>query len=480
MDYLSLAMDAAKSYGADYADMRIQKTSEEMIYLRNLSLKNTSEKVIYGYGIRVMYAGAWGFAHNNVFSKDAVLATVKQAVETAKLSAQIKKGNGLVLAPERSYIDTYKTKMRIDPFDVNINEKIEMMMEANNTMLNYAGIKVAMFMMRSQKDEKLFASTLGTRLDMTTVFIDPYMMATAVTDADSQSRTFNDGGRAIGWEWLEELKPLQIAERIAQEAITKVNADVADPEARRDLILDPGHLGLTMHESVGHPTELDRVLGWEADFAGISFATPEKLKNYQYGSKIVNFVGDNTLETGLATSGYDDDGVPGQKWHIIKDGILNEYGTTRDTAPFINSNLSRGCNRATYYYDMPINRIPNLYLEPGKEKLSPQELISDTKDGIYIEGRGSFSIDQHRENFQFGGDYFWEIKNGKKTRPLKKVIYRSNNPEFWNSCDAICDKRYWKAFGVVNCGKGQPMQASRMTHGSSLARFRNIRVGGSK
>jgi len=159
---------------------------------------------------------------------------------------------------------------------------------------------------------------------------------------------------------------------------------------------------------------------------------------------------------------------------------LNEYGTTRETAPFIGEQMSRGCNRATYYYDFPINRIPNLYLEPGKDLLSPQDLISDTDDGIYIEGRGSFSIDQHRENFQFGGDMFWEIKNGKKTRPLKKIIYKSNNPEFWNSVDAICDKRFWEPYGVVNCGKGQPMQAGRMTHGAAPTRFRNIRVGGSQ
>lgn len=214
--------------------------------------------------------------------------------------------------------------------------------------------------------------------------------------------------------------------------------------------------------------------------AGVSFATPEKLGNYRYGSDIVNFVGDNTLSFGLATAGYDDDGVPGQKWYIIKNGILNEYGSTRDSRPFLDEGMSRGCCRATNYFDFPINRIPNLYLEPGKKPLSPQQLIADTEDGIYIEGRGSFSIDQHRVNFQFGGDMFWEIKNGKKVRPLKNVLYKSSNPEFWTSCDAICDERYWKDFGVNNCGKGQPMQASRMTHGASTARFKNIRVGGSK
>jgi TldD protein len=260
----------------------------------------------------------------------------------------------------------------------------------------------------------------------------------------------------------------------------KVHADSLGAEERRTLLLDPIHMSLTMHESVGHPTELDRVLGWEADFAGISFATPEKLGSFQYGSPIVNFVADNTLADGLASAGYDDDGVPNQKWYIVKDGILNEYGTTRATAPFIGQQLSRGCNRATHYYDFPINRIPNLYLEPGKEPLSPNELIADTKDGVMIEGQGSFSIDQHRVNFQFGGDMFWEIKDGKKVRPLKKIIYRSNNPEFWNSVDAICDERFFRTFGVSNCGKGQPGQRGRMTHGGALARFRNIRVGGSQ
>ncbi len=480
MDFLSLAMDTAKSLGADYADIRIQKSHTEMIYLRNLSLKNTSLQEVYGYGIRVFKNGAWGFAHNNVFSKDAVNETVKKAFSIAKQSARIRHGKGLVLAHERGYIDTYKTPLSIDPFEVPLSEKVELMMEVNKTMLNFAEIKLAIFMLESQKDEKLFASTLGTRLDIKTVYIEPTFTATAVAEGDSQSRTFSHGGQARGWEWVRSLNLTDKAVQIAEEAIMKVHADSLGAEERRDLILDPNHTALTMHESVGHPTELDRVLGWEADFAGISFATPEKLGNYQYGSKIVNFVADNILKGGLATAGYDDDGVPNQKWYIVKDGILNEYGNTRATAPLIGMEMSRGCNRATNYYDFPINRIPNLYLQPGKEKLTPQELIADTKDGVYIEGRGSFSIDQHRENFQFGGDMFWKIKNGKKTCPLKKVIYKSNNPEFWNSVDAICDERFFQTFGISNCGKGQPGQRGRMTHGGSYARFRNIRVGGSQ
>jgi len=478
--YLDIAMNTANALGADYADIRIQKTETQTIYLQNLSLKNTSNNVLHGYGIRVFKNGVWGFAHSNEFTEKSVIATVKRAYEIALLSSRAKKGDGLSLAPERSYIATYRTPVKIDPFDIPIREKVDLMMEVNRMMKAYDGIRQAAFYLLMNKDEKLFASTLGTRLDLTTQFINPMITASAVNDTDSQSRTFDEGGRAVGWEWIEELDLLGKSKQIAEEALMKVNAGALGAEQRRTLILDPNHLGLTMHESVGHPTELDRVLGWEADYAGISFATPEKLKNYRYGSEIVNFMGDNTLPQGLATAGFDDDGVPGQKWHIVKDGILNEYGSTRDTAMEIGLNYSRGCNRATYYYDQPINRIPNLYLMPGKEELTPAQLIADTEDGVYIQGRGSFSIDQHRVNFQFGGDFFWEIKKGKLTRPLKKVLYKSNNPEFWNSCDAICDKRFWQPFGVVNCGKGQPPQTARMTHGASPARFRNIRVGGSQ
>ncbi|MCB5228467.1 MAG: TldD/PmbA family protein [Candidatus Cloacimonetes bacterium] len=480
MRYLDLAIGKALDLGAEYADIRVQRTTDEVVMLQKLSLKNTSHNQIYGYGIRVFKDGAWGFAHNKVFTEEAVLATVQKAYDIARLSALVNKEQQLRLAPERSYIATYNTPVQIDPFCVPLTEKVDLMMEVNRTLLSYEGIQSARFFLVSHKDEKLFASTLGTRLELNTQWIDPMITATAVHAEDSQSRTFDEGGRATGWEWILELDLMDKARQIAEEALIKVKAEALGPEQRRSLVLDPNHLGLTMHESVGHPTELDRVLGWEADFAGISFATPEKLGNYRYGSEIVNFVGDNTLCGGLATHGFDDDGVPGQKWHIIKDGILQEYGSTRDTALEIGLGYSRGCNRATYYYDQPINRIPNLYMLPGKEPLTPSQLIADTEDGVYIQGRGSFSIDQHRVNFQFGGDFFWEIKNGKLHRPLKKVLYKSNNPEFWNSCDAICDERFWRPFGVINCGKGQPSQTARMTHGSSVARFRNIRVGGSQ
>ncbi|MCD4819709.1 MAG: TldD/PmbA family protein [Candidatus Cloacimonetes bacterium] len=480
MNYINIAMNKATMLGADYADIRIQKVQSEFVYIRNLSIKNTNNSITHGYGIRVFKNGAWGFAHSNVFTEEQIIKTVEKAFEIAKLSSKVKYGEGLKLAHERSYIDTFKTPMKIDPFTIPLNEKLDLFFEVNKTLLNYKDIKVAIFWWEAIKDEKLFGSTIGTRLDLTNGYVMPMFEATAVTAKDSQSRSFDLGGHSRGWEWVLEQNLLGQAPRVAEQAIMKANADSLGEEKRRTLILDPYHLALTMHESVGHPTELDRVLGWEADFAGISFATPEKLKKYQYGSKLINFCADNTLVGGLASNGYDDDGVPNQKWHIVNEGILNEYGTTRDTAPLIGEEMSRGCNRATNYFDFPINRIPNLYLEPGKERLSPQELIADTKDGVYIEGCGSFSIDQHRVNFQFGGDMFWEIKDGKKVRPLKKILYKSNNPEFWNSVDAICDEKYWKPVGVPNCGKGQPGQRGRMTHGASTTRFRDIRVGGSQ
>lgn len=480
MDLRAIAMESARSLGADYADIRIQKTRTERIVLQNESFKDTSNNVLHGYGIRVLKNGAWGFAHSGLFEREEVLRTVKKALEIAKHSASVKKGKGIVLAPERSYIDCYYSPMRIDPFCIPLQEKTGLMLEANRILLNYPEIKSAVFVMQIRNDFKLFGNTEGSLLDMDTTMMYLSLTANAVTEEDSQSRTFTTHGQAAGWELVESANILERAPVIAQEAIWKTRADSLGDERRMSLILDPANLGLTMHESVGHPTELDRILGWEADFAGTSFVDPSMVGGYRYGSEIVNFLGDNTLPVGLATAGYDDDGVPGQKWYIVKDGILNDLGTTRETAPFIGARHSRGCSRATHYFDFPINRIPNLYLEAGKKPLTPQELIADTEDGVMIEGMGSFSIDQHRCNFQFGGDMFWEIKNGKKTRMLKKILYKSNNPEFWNSCDAICDQRWWRPIGVPNCGKGQPMQASRMTHGAAPARFRNIRVGGSQ
>ena len=253
------------------------------------------------------------------------------------------------------------------------------------------------------------------------------------------------------------------------------------PVGELDLVLDPANLALTMHESVGHPTELDRILGWEANMAGRSFIRPEDVGTLRYGSEQVNFSVDNTMDGGLGSWFYDDDGVRMKKFPLIKNGTLVDLTTTRETVPLIGWHRSNGCCRSSRHDRFPINRIANLYMEPFKANaLTPDDLLAGVKRGIYIEGRGSFSIDQMRNNFQFGGDLFWMIEGGKKTKPLKKVTYQAQTRQFWGSCDGIAGKKYWRPHGLMNCGKGEPMQAMCMTHGASHARFRNIRVGGAK
>jgi len=260
---------------------------------------------------------------------------------------------------------------------------------------------------------------------------------------------------------------------VAEEARLKLYAEPG-PEGEMDLVLDPDHLHLTIHESIGHATELDRVLGYEADYAGTSFATPEKLGKFRYGSKLIHAVADNTRPEFLASTGFDDEGVEAQKWDIIREGILVGYGTGREVASVIGDGRSHGTCRAEGWWNSPIVRIPNLGILPHQG--TPEELIADTRDGIFIQGAGTFSIDQQRLNFQFGGDMFWRIRDGRLCEPLKNVIYQSSTPVFWNACDAVCGPEDWRAVGLLNCGKGQPGQSGMMSHYSSTSRFRGIKV----
>jgi TldD protein len=306
------------------------------------------------------------------------------------------------------------------------------------------------------------------------------LTAVAVIGTESQERSYQGGAKQAGYEFIRELDLPGHARGWAEEAVVKCKAE-GSPTGVMDLVLEPMNLALTMHESVGHPTELDRILGWEANMAGQSFIRPEDLGKLRYGSDVVNFTVDNTMEGGLGSWFYDDDGVKMKMFPLINDGILVNLGTTRETAPLIGRERSNGCCRSDGFSSFPINRIPNLYLEPGSDdRITPDDLIAGVDRGIYIEGMGSFSIDQMRNNFQFGGDMFWMIEGGKRTKPLKKVTYQSQTRKFWGSCDAIAGKSSWQSHGVMNCGKGEPVQAMRMTHGASFARFRNISVGAAR
>ncbi len=470
------ALDLISGEKADYGDVRFRRTDYQSVMTQNDVLKDFDDFGESGIGIRVLIGGRWGFAATPSLDRASVAQAVRKAVAIAK-AASVSVQDPIMLTANSGRTAVFRTKSSRDPFSVPVSEKAETFFAVYEEMRRFKEIKKVTGAMRFKKMHQIMMSTEGADLENEILTSSASYTATAVGNGDFQTRTFAEYPKTTGYEWIESLPLVEKAGKIAEEAVMKLKAKKG-PHGKKDLILLPSHLALTIHESVGHPTELDRVLGWEANFAGTSFATPEKRGVFRYGSPIVNLVADNTLEGGLATWGWDDDGIPGERWHIIQDGILVNYGTTRETAHYIGDESSRGCNRADSFASQPINRIPNLSLMAGKESLSLDELIADTEDGILIDGMGSFSIDQRRYNFQFGGDMFHEIKNGKVTGPLKDVIYQAITPEFWNACDAVCDERFWEPYGVLNCGKGEPSQTQQMTHGSAPARFRNIDVGG--
>lgn len=470
------ALDMLKSRGVDYGDVRVEDIKTETIYFRNVRVDTSSFNCSEGFGVRALVNGSWGFASSSGLSRENLENTVDRAVAIAR-SAEGMCGAGTRLATLTVQTGEYKSPCKIDPFSVSREKKIDLLTRVSEIANDSQKISLTRTALWFEKRNRVFGNTEGSLVSTELIFSYPFLIVYATDKNDAQNRSLQDGARLAGWEWIEEQSMLERAESIREEAIMKVMAEEPSP-GKYDLVLEGLHLSLTMHESVGHPTESDRALGWEANMAGRTFLTTEDRNTLRYGSEIVNLVADNTLPYGLASWGWDDEGVPGQKWFIVKNGIFQEFGTVRETASILSTGSSRGCCRAQDFSHFPINRQPNFYLEPGKEPLTPDEIIADTKKGIFIEGRGSFSIGQRRLNFQFGGDFFWEIKDGKKVRPLKKVIYRSTTPEFWGSCDAIADKRFFRTMGVLTCGKGEPVQAARMTHGSSPARFREITVGG--
>jgi len=432
-----------------------------------------------GFGVRAFYNGAWGFASSSVISKEEIQKVASLAVEIAKASAMTIKAP-LELVPVPKYVDHWQTPFIKDSFKIPNEKKIDLLLKINEIMMKVRGIKRTTSRMSFTSEHKYFASTIGSYIEQLIMRSSAGYTAVAVGKEGFESRSFQDFPLNKGYEHIEGLPLIENAKRVAEEAVEHLTAKDCE-EGVKDLILSPSHLCLTIHESVGHATELDRVLGWEADYAGTSFATTDKLGKLKYGSPLVNFTGDRTLLHGRSTCGYDDDGLNTKKWYLIKEGILVGYSTTRDTAHYIGAKDSNGCSYADSWASFPILRMPNVCLVHGeKGSPTPEELISDTQDGIYIDGMGSFSIDHQRRNFQFGGDAFWKIKNGKKTQMLKNVTYQSNTPEFWGSVDAVCGEEDWIPWSVDNCGKGQPGQRAQMTHGSSTVRVRRIKVGGAR
>lgn len=478
MQILQETINYLKSRGVRFADIREHSFEERAIYTEDKRIRHLKEEETKGVGIKVLYENGWGYSSTATASRDEI----KQAADAALNLAIFASRNAtskIELCEEPKHVTEFNTKIEIDPFTKSLGETAEVLLNASEEILKQQDIIKASGNIIFRRQKKKYVNTEDSAIKTNVYSTISFLTAMARANDEVKSRTFAPAPMNMGYEYYLNTDYKTNALRIAEQAREHCFAKPCE-SGTKDLILDPAHLSLTMHESVGHPTELDRVLGYEESCAGRSFATLEKLGNFQYGSPLVNFIADNTMEAGLASYGYDDEGVECQKWDIIKDGILMGYGANRETAHKIGLKRATGTTRATRYYDVPIVRIPNLYLAPGKNKLSLEELIADTKDGIYIEGMGSFSIDQMRLNMQFGGDAFWEIKDGKITGMLKNVTYNAISYEFWRSCNAICDERFFQRNGFLTCGKGDPMQAAQMTHGASPARFNNITVRSSK
>ena len=481
-DLAILAIDLICKAGCEYGDVRFCTYRFQNLYASDRSLSNLADNISSGFGVRVLLDGAWGFAASHNKTPAEVQRIVALAVDIAR-GSRLSQQTRVQLAPTEVYRDTYITPIEIDPFSVPITEKAELLLHINEQLLSYSerGIKKAYSSLSFAHEDKTFASTEGSLIHQTIYRSYPGFGCTAIANGDAQSRSYERPPLNLGYEHINKLDLLNQVNRVAEEAIEKVHAPVGPSGIRTTLILKPTNLWLTIHESVGHPTELDRVYGYEANFAGTSFATTDKLGTLQYAAPWINFRADRTQPGGRSTLGYDDEGVKAQDWFVIKDGILVDYLSDRETAYRLGRASSNGCACADSWSSVPMVRIPNLGLQPGPDGGSHTatlaEMVADTEDGILIDGIGSFSIDQQRRNFQFGGDAFWKVEKGKVVGMLKDVTYHAMTTDFWNSIDALGPASEYQQCGTNVCGKGEPMQIAQMTHACVPVRVRNIQIG---
>lgn len=474
-ELLARALDTAKQKGASYADVRINRYLRQQINTREKRVTNILNSESFGVGIRVLVDGTWGFAASREVTPDEIDRVAALAVGIAKAN-RVARTKPIVLAPVKAYKDTWQTPTTKDPFRVPTERKIDLLLSINEAALKVKGAAFCTSQMSFAKEEKQFASTEGSEIEQTIIRENPGFTVTAVDRASGKFKSRNSLTEPIGtgYEWIESYPWLEDATKAAEQAVRKLTAKSVEP-GQYDLILAPSNLWLTIHESVGHPTELDRALGYEANYAGTSFLTPDKLGKFKFGSDIINFFADRTQPLAMATAGYDDDGVPTSQWDLVRNGIFIDYQTTRDQAAWIGQNASHGCSYAQSWGNVPFQRMPNVSLKPGKEKLTLDELIADTKRGLLAEGRSSYSIDQQRYNFQFSAQLFWEIRDGKIVGLVEDAAYQAITPQFWNSCDRICSEGYGLG-GSFNDGKGEPGQSNAVSHGCAPARFRNVNI----
>jgi TldD protein len=487
-------LEAARAKGATYADVRIGRYLNQFVVTREDKVQNLVNTESYGVGVRVIADGTWGFAATSDVNTDALAKTAQQAVAIAKANATIQK-EPVKLAPVKGVGEvSWATPLEKSAFDVPISEKVEMLMDVNAAAME-AGASFINSIFFLVNEQKYFASTDGSYIDQDVHRIWPTFTVTVVDPESGKFRTRDalSSPMGMGWEYMNASpggKVTGVATRYGSRYDMKEDAIFAAKQTREvmgaksvdagkyDLVLDPSHLWLTIHESVGHPLELDRVLGYEANYAGTSFATLDKWKSksFNYGSEKVNLFADKTQPGSLGCVGYDDEGVKCKEWDLVKDGVLVNYQAIRDQVHILGEKESHGCCYADGWDKVQFQRMPNVSLRPGTEPLAADEMIRGVEKGIYIVGDGSYSIDQQRYNFQFGGQLFYEIENGEIKGMLRDVAYQSNTQEFWNSCVAVCDQRDYRLGGSFFDGKGQPGQISAVSHGSPTARFNGINV----
>ncbi|WP_211329970.1 TldD/PmbA family protein [Deminuibacter soli] len=489
-----IALNAAKSKGATYADVRIGRYLNQFIVTRENRVQGVSNTESFGVGIRVIANGSWGFAASNNVTREGIAKTAERAVAVAKANAKIIT-EPVQLAPQQGYGEVnWKTPIEQNTFAIPVKDKADLLLKVNSIAMQ-GGANFVNSAILAVNEQKYFASTDGSYIDQDIHRIFPTFTVTKTNKATGKFETRKSLSSPVGmgYEYLTPTPESKVSGIVTRykdrydiledvknatiDVDQKLKAKTVEP-GKYDLILDPSHLWLTIHESVAHPTELDRVLGYEANYAGTSFLTLDKWrsKNFQFGSKHVNIVADKLQKGSLGAVGYDDEGVKCGEWDLIKEGVLVNYQAIRDQAHIIGLKQSQGCCYAQSWEDVQFQRMPNVSLQPGKDTLSVDDMIKNVEKGIYIIGDGSFSIDQQRYNFQFGGQTFYEIKDGKIAGMLKDVAYQANTQEFWNSCTAVADARDYRLGGAFNDGKGQPAQSNAVSHGSSTARFNGVNV----
>jgi TldD protein len=478
-EFAEWAIETARLRGARYADARVMDVRQRDISTKNGQVGTLVESESCGIGVRVLIGGAWGFASTDRLTREGVQTCAARAVAIARASARVL-GRPVVLADEQAYVDTWQNPYIKDPFCVPVERQLAVLLDADREMRGVPGVTLAEGTMAFRRIEQVFVSTQGSVIHQRKMQSGAGITATSFQKDEIQKRSYPNsfgGQHALqGYELVEAMNLPAHARRVGEEAVA-LHGAAQCPEGSRTIILGGGQLGLQIHESIGHPIELDRVLGMEANYAGMSFLTTEKLRQLRYGSDIVNVVADARLDhgAGLGTFGYDDEGVPAQCTPVITNGLFTGYLSSRETASAIGEKRSGGTMRAESWNRLPMIRMTNVSLLPGSWRL--EDLIADTDDGIFMETNHSWSIDDHRYHFQFSTEIGWEVRGGKLGRMLKNCSYSGITTEFWNSCDAICSRDYWTLWGTPNCGKGQPGQVMGTGHGAAPSRFRNVRVG---